>query len=150
MGEDRKHKHWELTNKIIQCAINVQKSIGPGYDKSVYKNAMAVEMTSCGLKHEEEAMIKVFHRQVHVGLTQADSVVEDAVVLKYRCREKLSDENFAKEIYHINSSEFEIGLLLNFGGQKIQVKRIYNNVIGNGVNHKAIKASTQNSPRHRK
>ena len=127
MREDLKHEHWELTEKIIQCGINVHNAIGPGYGKSIYRNAMAIEMSNCGLKHEEEAKFKLFHREEQIGLSKADSLVEEAIILKYRARTKLSDENFTQEINQLKASKFAVGLLLNFGGKKLQFKRIYNN-----------------------
>ena len=80
MLEDLKNKYWELTQKIIQCAMNVHRSLGPGFSELVYKNAMAVEMSYCGMKHSEEMLYKVYHRQVHVGSRRADSVVEDSIL----------------------------------------------------------------------
>jgi GxxExxY protein len=120
-------KHWDLTQKIIECAMNVHNSIGSGFLEQIYQNAMAVEMSFYGMKHEEEIDIPIFHRSVQVGTRRADSIVENLIMLEYKARTELGDQELAQGINYLEASKFEIGLLINFGNKKLQFKRLFNN-----------------------
>ena len=63
--------------KVMACAVNIRKHLGPGYLESVYKNAMLVELEKNGLTYEVEKPINVYYENVLVGEFKADIVVED-------------------------------------------------------------------------
>ena len=127
MISDLKHKHWDLTQKVIQCAMYVHKSIGPGFKESVYQNAMSVEMDHNKMKHNEETTYKIFHRNALVGSRRVDSVVEDCLVVEYKARRELDDDDLCQGINNVEASGFEVGLLFNFGSRKLQFRRLFNN-----------------------
>jgi len=127
MINDLKRKYWDLTQKIIECAMHVHKSIGPGFRESVYQNAMAVEMDYNNVKHNEETVYKVFHREVLVGSRRVDSVVEGCIVVEYKARKELDDDDLCQGINNVEASGFEVGLLFNFGCRKLQFRRVFNN-----------------------
>ena len=126
MGEDRR-KYWDLTQKIIECAMNVHKSIGPGFKEYIYRNAMAVEMSFCEVVYDEEIVFKVFHREVLIGSRRADSVVADVIILEYKARRDLDDDDLCQGINNLEASGYEVGLLFNFGSKKLQFRRLFNN-----------------------
>ncbi len=130
MEESLRSKHWELTQKIIECAMNVHNSIGPGFREQVYQNAMGIEMSFYGLKHEEEIEFPIFHRSVQVGKRRADSIVENLIILEYKARTEFGDQELAQGINYLEAAKFEIGLLINFGNKKLQFKRLFNNKPG--------------------
>ena len=127
MYSDLKRKYWDLTQRVIQCAIYVHKSIGPGFKESVYQNAMAVEMDYNEIKHNEEITYKVFHREVLVGSRRVDSLVEECVVVEYKARKELDDDDLCQGINNVEASGYEVGLLFNFGGRRLQFRRLFNN-----------------------
>jgi GxxExxY protein len=127
MEEDLKRKYWELTQKIIECAMNVHKSIGPGFKEYIYRNAMAVEMSFNSMDHDEEIVFKVFHRQVLVGSRRADSVVASVIILEYKARRDLDDDDLCQGINNLEASGYEVGLLFNFWSRKLQFRRLFNN-----------------------
>ena len=127
MFSDLKHKYWDLTQKVIQCAMSVHKSIGPGFKESVYQNAMAVEMDYNNMKHNEETTYQIFHRNVLVGSRRVDSVVGDSLVVEYKARRELDDDDLCQGINNVEASGFEVGLLFNFGSRKLQFRRLFNN-----------------------
>jgi GxxExxY protein len=127
MFGDLKRKYWDLTQKVIQCAMHVHKCIGPGFKESVYQNAMAVEMDFNDMKHNEEMTYKVFHRNILVGSRRVDSVVEECLVIEYKARRDLDDDDLCQGINNVEASGFEVGLLFNFGCRKLQFRRLFNN-----------------------
>jgi GxxExxY protein len=126
MISELKHKYWDLTQKIIHCAMHVHNSIGPGFKESVYQKAMAVEMDYNNMKHYEEMTYKVFHRNILVGSRRVDSVVENCIVVEYKARRELDDDDLCQGINNIEASGLEVGLLFNFGSRKLQFRRLLN------------------------
>jgi GxxExxY protein len=53
------HQDDPLTRKIIACAIEVHKRLGPGLLEKLYKESMAIEMELCGLKVEKNVKVAV-------------------------------------------------------------------------------------------
>jgi len=107
--------------------MHVHKSIGPGYRESVYQNAMAVEMDYNNMKHSEETIYKVYHREILVGSRRVDSLVEGCLVLEYKARRELDEDDLCQGINNVEASGFEVGLLFNFGSRKLQFRRLFNN-----------------------
>lgn len=66
----------ELTHKIIGCAMEVHKVLGPGFMEYIYHRALAIEMRTAGLKFDEEFDLPVFYKGDQVGLRRVDFRVE--------------------------------------------------------------------------
>ena len=56
-----------LTERIIGCAIEVHRSLGPGLLEKVYRKGLCVEFDFNKIKYEYERHVRVFHRGVIVG-----------------------------------------------------------------------------------
>jgi GxxExxY protein len=87
--------HEELTGRIIACAIEVHKALGPGFLESIYEAAMAVELKRAGLKVESQKPLPIFYRDVLVGEHRLDLLVEDKIVVELKAISELEDIHFA-------------------------------------------------------
>ena len=65
--------HEELTGRIIACAIEVHKALGPGFLESIYEAAMVVELKRVGIRVEQQRSLPIFYREVMVGEHRLDS-----------------------------------------------------------------------------
>jgi len=113
----------ELTGAIIHCAIEVHKTLGPGFAESVYKNALTHELTKAGLNVEIEKSITVHYDGVVVGNFAADMIVEGKVLIELKANQSLSVANEVQTVNYLTATGIEIGLLVNFGAELLQVKR---------------------------
>jgi GxxExxY protein len=117
------YKHSELTQKIIRAYYNVYNKLGYGFLEKVYENAMIIELRKQGLIGKKQIPITVFYEGEEVGNYFSDILVEDKVIVELKAGEKgLAEEHEAQLINYLKATEFEVGLLLNFG-LKPQVKR---------------------------
>jgi GxxExxY protein len=120
-------KYETLTEKIIGCFYTVYNRLGYGFLERVYENALLIELRKQGLKAESQVPIHVYYEGQVVGEFFADIVVEDKVVLELKAARRLTVEHEAQLLNELNATEYEVGLLLNFG-PKAEVKRkIYDN-----------------------
>jgi GxxExxY protein len=113
----------ELTEKIIGCAMKVHSTLGPGFLESVYQRALEHELRKDGLKAECAKPITVRYDSIAVGDFFADMVVEDRVMLELKANQALAPANEVQLVNYLTATGVEIGLLLNFGSERLEFKR---------------------------
>jgi GxxExxY protein len=113
----------ELTEKIIGCAMKVHATLGPGFLESVYQKALAHELNKAGLKVACERTIAVHYDGISVGDFSADMLVEDRVMLELKANQALAPANEVQLVNYLTATGIEIGLLLNFGAERLEFKR---------------------------
>lgn len=113
----------ELVLCILDCCKNIRQQLGPGYLESVYKNAMIIELRKHQLKYEVEKPIQVFYDGHLVGNFKADIIVENKLILELKATNGLSIANEVQLVNYLTSTGIDDGLLINFGCNKLQVKR---------------------------
>jgi GxxExxY protein len=114
----------DLTERIIGAAFVVANSLGHGFLEAVYRNAMAEELRAQGLSVAKEKPFPVAYRGRRVGLYLADLVIEDRVIAELKAVEALTRSHSAQLLNYLKASNLQVGLLLNFGRPKIELRRI--------------------------
>jgi GxxExxY protein len=108
-------KHEELTGKIIKIFYDVYNELGYGFLESVYEKAMAIALRATDLQAEPQKPIEVWFRGKQVGDFAADILVESLVLLELKAARALDSSHEAQLLNYLRATEFEVGLLLNFG-----------------------------------
>lgn len=121
--QDFKMEEQELTETIIGCAMKVHSALGPGFLESVYAKALAYELRKAGLKVECEKRINVTYEGVMVVEFSADKLVADKVIVEEKAVQTLIAAHEVQLVNYLTATGVEIGLLLNFGGQRLEFKR---------------------------
>lgn len=114
----------QLTEAIIGAAFAVSNALGHGFLESVYKNALVEELTSQGFMVVKEKAYSVLYRDKIVGNYVADIVVEDTVIVELKAIDQLTPTHRAQLLNYLKASSLPVGLLLNFGAAKLQMKRV--------------------------
>src|SRR5262249_19777627 len=83
---------------------------------------MVIELRKRGLEVHPQHPIKVRYDDEIVGDYFADLFVQGCIIVELKAAEALADEHHAQLINYLKATEFEVGLLLNFG-PKPEVKR---------------------------
>ncbi len=114
----------ELTRQIIGFAYAVHGELGGGFLEKVYANALAQELVDAGHDVIQEAPIDVSYKGRIVGVFFADLLVDGAVICEIKAVNRLILEHEAQLLNYLKATTKSVGLLLNFGGQSVQVKRM--------------------------
>lgn len=114
-----------LIAKIIQCAYDVRSQLSAGYLEVVYRNALLIELRECGLTAEAEAPLNVLYKGNVVGEYRADIMVDNRVIVELKAVQKLSPIHEAQLVNYLTTTGIDNGLLINFGSDKLEVKRKY-------------------------
>lgn len=119
----------ELTHKIIGCAMEVHRVLGPGFHEYIYPRALAIEMRNAGIKFEEEFELPVFYKGEKIGLRRVDFWIQSTRSLEIKARSDLDNSHLAQGINYIEASNIQAGLLINFGAPSLQFKRLHNKLL---------------------
>ena len=98
-------------------------ALGPGFLESVYQKALAHELCKVGLKVECEKPITVYFDGVVVGNFSADLLVEEKVMVELKANQSLAPANEVQLVNYLTATGIEVGLLLNFGAERLEFKR---------------------------
>jgi len=105
----------ELTSKIIGCAIEVHKLLGPGLLESAYEECLSYELERSGLRIERQKAVPVIYKEIKLNCGyRIDILVEDSVVLELKSVDVLNPIHEAQVLTYLKFSEKRVGLLINF------------------------------------
>jgi GxxExxY protein len=119
----------EISNKIIGCAINVHKQLGPGLLESAYQECLYYELKEAGLKVEKEKAMPIVYKDVKLDHGyRIDLLVENKVVVELKTVEFLTDVHTAQVLTYLRLGDYKLGLLLNFHVSVLKngIKRLIN------------------------
>lgn len=116
-------KYSELTGEIIGCAMKVHSTLGAGFPEVIYQRALKYEMNLRKLNFTRENGIPVFYKDIKIGIRKADFIVENKVVVEIKAIKELENRNYAQVLNYLEAYKKEVGLLLNFGSDRLQLKR---------------------------
>lgn len=112
-----------ITEKIIGCAYQVYNRMGYGFLESVYEKCMLIELKKAGLKSEYQKPIIVYYDGEVVGQFVADIFVEDTIILELKSVKSIAKAHEVQLVNYLVATGKDVGLLINFGEQKVEVKR---------------------------
>lgn len=119
----------ELSQKIIGCAIEVHKQLGPGLLESAYRECLYYELRLMGLNVQKEKPMPIIYKEVKLDHGyRIDLLVEEKVVLEIKTIEAFNDIHTAQVLTYLRLGEYKLGLLLNFQTTVLKngIKRIIN------------------------
>lgn len=122
MYEDRPHN--ELTQMIIGLAFEVYNELGSGYPEKVYKKSLAVKLEREKMDFVLEQYCKVEVDGVKVGHFFIDIVVDNKVAVELKARGEIYKKDQAQLLTYLKTSNMKIGLILLFGKEKVEIKRL--------------------------
>ena len=113
-----------LSKLIIGCALAVANTLGSGFLEKVYENALAYELRKAGIAVAQQHGIVVLYDGAVVGEYAVDLLVEASVVVELKAVIALKDVHRAQCVSYLKATGFRMCLLLNFGGPRLQIKRL--------------------------
>jgi len=112
-----------LTEKVIGCAIAIHRVLGPGFLENIYHRALAHELDKAQVAYISEAPMQVMYDGIVLGDYIADFLIEQRVVIELKAVEVITKAHEIQLVNYLTAIRYDVGLLINFGGSKIQVKR---------------------------
>ena len=106
---------FELTQKVIGCAMKVHTALGPGLLESAYKECLCFELRTAGLFAEKEKKMPLIYSDVKLDCGyRVDIMVERRLVLEIKAVEAINDVHLAQVLTYLRLADLRLGLILNF------------------------------------
>lgn len=112
------------TKSIIGAAYEVHNLMGHGLMERVYEKSLEVELGILGHRVERQVKVQAHYKGVDVGYYIADMVVDSTVVVELKCVSSIVDPHRRQVLNYLRSLEMPVGLVLNFGPERVQVARV--------------------------
>ncbi|MDO8616819.1 MAG: GxxExxY protein [Dehalococcoidia bacterium] len=113
-----------VTEKIIGAAFEVHRELGSGFLEKVYETALVLELRNRGMAVATQRAVPIEYKDQPVGVYYADLVVENSVLCEIKATEGLLPVHESQLLHYLKATGITVGLLINFGAQRVQVKRL--------------------------
>ncbi|MGC9965723.1 MAG: GxxExxY protein [Syntrophobacteraceae bacterium] len=105
----------ELSNRVIGCAIEVHRALGPGLLESTYEQCLVHEFMLNGIAFRQQWPLPVQYKEVRLDCGyRVDVLVEDALILELKCVERIERIHEAQLLTYMKLARIDAGLLINF------------------------------------
>lgn len=110
----------ELSNRVIGCAIEVHRHLGPGLLESTYEQCLAHELRSNGIEFQLQYPLPVHYKDVRLDCGyRIDVFVEKQLILELKSVEEITGIHKAQLLTYMKLAEVKVGLLMNFNVAKL-------------------------------
>ena len=110
---------------IIGMCIRIHNKLGKGFKEVVYKDAMEVEFKKAEIPYEREKKFTIEYEGVSLSHKfDADFLVFDSIILEVKASWRFYPDNFKQTLNYLKASQIKLGILINFGEDKLNFKRI--------------------------
>jgi len=112
------------TYTIIGAAMAVHAELGHGFLEAVYQAALEKEFQRREITYQSQKHLPVYYRGDVIAEYQADFLCFGEVIVELKALQKISGKEQAQVINYLKASGLHRGLLINFGTQSLQYKRL--------------------------
>jgi GxxExxY protein len=105
----------ELSNRVLGCAIEVHRELGPGLLESTYEQCMAYELSRMNIPFRLQVTLPVQYKQIQLDCGyRIDLLVHDQLIVELKSVEQLSKIHEAQILTYMRLAKIKVGLLINF------------------------------------
>lgn len=116
--------HGQLSYRIISCAMEVHRILGPGFSEKIYEEALAREFGARKIAYVRQMKLEVSYKDWLIGEYFLDMVVDDKVILELKAVPVILPLHCAQALSYLKVAKLRLGIVLNFGAVKLTQKRI--------------------------
>jgi len=103
-----------LTERIIGCAIDVHRVLGPGLPEKIYEEAMCHELGLQGIAYERQLPVRLLYKGKELVGQRVDLIVERPIGVELKAVEQVIDLHLAQLVGYLRAGPNPLGLLINF------------------------------------
>jgi len=103
-----------LSEKIIGCAIEVHRELGPGLLESAYETALCIELQTAGLAVKRQVGVPLYYKGELISEHRPDLIVGNQVVVEIKSIARFEPVHTAVMLTYLRVTGLHAGLLLNF------------------------------------
>lgn len=105
----------EISQKVIGCAIEVHRQLGPGLLESVYEEALCYELSQAGLRFQRQEEVSIKYKAVVLRAPlRLDLIVEGKVIIDNKSKADFTPMDKQRLLTYLRLRGLRLGLLINF------------------------------------
>ncbi len=105
----------ELSKRVIGCAIEVHRVLGPGLLESTYEQCLAHELKQAGVSFKMQHPLPVEYKGIRLDCGyRVDLLVDDELILELKSVEAVKGIHEAQLLTYMKLADIKKGLLINF------------------------------------
>jgi GxxExxY protein len=105
--------------------MNVHNVLGNGFQEVIYQRALEIEMKEAVVDFDRELEIPIHYKKQEIGKRRVDFLVGNKVMVELKALTRLEDVHLAQGLNYLTAYNLDIGLLIHFGGTKLEFKRLF-------------------------
>jgi GxxExxY protein len=109
-----------VTQRIIGCAIEVHRILGPGLLEPNYESALCIELDDARLEYVRQTRLPAYYKGRLLGQYRIDLIVEDLVIVEVKAVERLNPVSEAQLLTYLRVTRKPVGLLVNFNSRLLK------------------------------
>jgi GxxExxY protein len=116
----------ELSNKVLGCAIEVHRELGPGLLESTYEQCLAYELNRAKIPFQLQVALPVDYKQIRLDCGyRIDLFVDNSLIVEVKSIDQLLKIHEAQILTYMKLTKVRVGLLINFNVEllKKEVRR---------------------------
>jgi GxxExxY protein len=114
----------ELTKVIINSSYKVYNYLGSGFLEKVYCEALEIEFHNNSILFKRENEIPIYYKNIKLNcLYKADFVCYNQILIEVKAVKYIDAIHYAQILNYLKATKLKIGLIINFGGKELEIKR---------------------------
>jgi GxxExxY protein len=114
------YEHDPLTHRIIGCAIEVHRHLGPGLLEATYEKALCIELEDARLPYSRQVPVPILYKGRLIGEHRPDLIVDERVLVEIKSVEALHSVHRAQTLAYMRVLRLPVGLLMNFNSEVLR------------------------------
>ena len=124
MNENKNIIYKDLSDKIIELALQVHNELGCGFLEKVYENALMILFDREDIPAKQQAPADVYFQNKVVGQYFADILVDNKIILELKTVGAIADVHKAQVLNYLRATGIKLGLILNFAKPRLEYRRL--------------------------
>lgn len=111
--------------QIIGCAMEVHRQLGNGFLEAVYQEALGIEFDNQNIPFQYEVELRISYKGEYLTKKYyADFICYDEIIVELKAISELTENHYKQLFNYLKATGKQLGLLINFGGESLEYKRI--------------------------
>lgn len=120
------HEIEDIGYRILGCALNVHRILGPGFKESIYHRALCLELEEARLSYETERKILVPYKKWLIDGHKLDLIVAGVVIVELKALPRLNEIQRRQVLSYLKATGLRLGYVMNFNTEVLKhgIKRV--------------------------
>lgn len=105
------------------ACFKVYNALGGGIKEKIIERALAKEFVAQRLEVEQQVKIGIFYKEERIGVYIPDFVINKKIIIELKSKPFITKEDEKQFWGYLKGSKYSLGFLINFGPQKLTIKR---------------------------